>query len=144
MEAGRQTVSLAPALFTGRHSSRCATETPPYYDWNTRAYLSKAERELDFIGATGNEPLPADLHMRINWWFNSGGVGGGFSVRVPFDSLIQGNDWSTHPWGIAHEMMHNFGYSEGREIDRMDRGTQEYMERFRYKVADNPDYVPED
>ncbi len=141
---GPRNVSLAPARFVERRSSRFVTETPPYYDWNTRAYLSKAERELDFIGAMGNVPLPADLHMRINWWFNSGGVGGGFSVRMPFDSLIHGSDWYTHPWGIAHEMMHNFGYSHGHEMDRMDRGAQEYMEQFRYKVADHPDYVPED
>jgi hypothetical protein len=139
-----QTISLRPALFAEFHSARLSTETPPYYDWNTRVYLSKAERELDYIGRAGNEPLAAKVHLQINWWFNNGGVGGGNAVRMPIISLTERNDWYTHPWGIAHEMMHNFGYGHTPEMDRMDRETQDCMEQFRFKVADHPDYAPED
>jgi len=141
---GPQTNSLRPALFAEFHSSRLSTETPPFYDWNTRVYLSKAEREIDYIGRAGNDPLPSNVHLQIFWWFNNGGVGGNNRVRMPILSLIQGNDWYAHPWGIAHEMLHNFGYGHTPEMDRMDRGAQEYMEQFRFDVSDHPDYVPED
>ena len=141
---GPQAIALRPALFAGFNSLRLSTERPPYYDWNTRAYLSKAERELDFIGRAGNDPMPPNVHLQIYWWFNNGGVGGSNRVRMPILTLIQGNDWYTHPWGIAHEMLHSFGYGETPEMDRLDRGAQEHLEQFRFMVADHPEYVPGD
>ena len=43
---------------------------------------------------------------------------------MPFSTYFGGNDWFSHPWGIAREMMHNFGYGHTHEMDRLDRGAR--------------------
>jgi hypothetical protein len=139
-----QSVSLHPEVFVSLHSARCTTLVPPYHDWNTRAYLAKAERELKMIAAAHRTPLAPDQRMNISWWFNSGAVGANNSVTMPFPTYLDCRDWFSHPWAIAHEMLHNFGYGHTHEMDRLDRDVQERMDHFHWFVADRPDYVPED
>ena len=63
---------------------------------------------------------------------------------MPFSTYLDCHDWFSHPWAIAHEMLHNFGYGHTHEMDRLDKDVQERMDHFRWFVADHPEYVPED
>jgi hypothetical protein len=139
-----QQVSLHPEAFVRRQTTHFYTGLPPYRDWNTRAYLAKAERELKFIVRARQFPHASDLRLLIAWWFNSGGVGGGSGFTLPMSTYLDCRDWFSHPWGIGHEMLHGLGYGHTHEIDRLDRAVQERMAQFQWHVADHPDYVPEE
>jgi hypothetical protein len=138
-----QHVSLHPERFASRQNERCYTEAPPYRDWNTRAYLTKMQRELTIITEIRQRPLPPELRFHIGWWLNHGAVGGNHSVTMAFDTYLNCLDWYTHPWAIAHEMLHSFGYGHNHEMNRLDWAVQERMEQFQWHVSDNPDHVPE-
>ncbi len=139
-----QHVSLHPEAFVRRQTLHFYTDLPPYRDWNTRAYLAKAERELKFIVRARQFPHASDLRLLIAWWFNSGGVGGGSGFTLPMSTYLDCCDWFSHPWGIGHEMLHGLGYGHTHEIDRLDRAVQERMAQFQWHVADHPEYVPEE
>lgn len=136
-------VSLHPDPFVELHTARVKTQVPPYRDWNTRAYLAKMARELDMIALARQQPLSPDLKFNISWWFNNGAVGGNNSVTMSLPTYLGCRDWYTHPWAIAHEMLHSFGYGHTHEMDRLDRDVQRRMSRFQWDVADHPAYVPE-
>lgn len=139
----RRSVSAHPEVFVKHQSSHFSTKVPPYHEWNTRTYLSKTERELSLISLTLGKPLDANRRMAINWWLNTGAVGGGYSVTMPISDYFDSRDWFGHTWAITHEMLHNFGYGHTHEMDRLDRDVQERMEQFRWYVADHPEYIPE-
>ena len=141
-----QHVSLHPEQFVRRQTTRCFTQVPPYRDWNTRAYLAKVERELKMIARARLQPLARNHRVELKWWFNSGAVGaiGAPSVTMPFSTYLGCADWFSHPWAIAHEMLHNFGYGHTHEMDRLDRDVQERVAQFQWHVADHPEYVPEE
>ncbi len=82
-------------------------------------------------------------HLQIKWWFNSGAIGGGDGITMPISGYLNCRDWFNHPWALAHEMLHTFGYGHTHEMDRLDREIQERMEYFRWQVADHPEYLPE-
>lgn len=142
METARA-VSVRPEVFVKRQTEHFSTEVPPCHDWNTRTYLAKAEREFTMISLLLGRSLAANRRMPIRWWFNSGAVGGGYSVTMPISTYFNSRDWFSHPWAIAHEMLHNFGYGHTHEMNRLDRDVQERMEHFRWFVADHPEYLPE-
>jgi hypothetical protein len=137
------TVSAAPETFVPRQCKRFETEVPSYRKWNTTAYLSKAERELNLIFFVRHEPNDPKHKLHIKWWLNHGAVGGGDSVTMPFDGYLRTLDWYSHPWAIAHEMLHTFGVGHSHEMDRLDRAVQEYMEYQRWYAADHPEYISE-
>src|SRR5208282_6381730 len=83
-QGGPKHVSLHPEAFVSRQTAHFDTQLPPYRDWNTRAYLAKAERELKFIVRARQYPHAPDLRLLIAWWFNPGGVGAAPSSRFPF------------------------------------------------------------
>jgi hypothetical protein len=139
-----QHVSLHPERFVHRQHELCFTEAPPYRDWNTRTYLEKMQRELTFISQVRQKPLGQKLRFHIGWWLNHGAVGANHSVTMSFGSYLNCLDWYTHPWAIAHEMLHSFGYGHNHEMNRLDWAIQERMEQFQGWVADHPEYVPED
>ena len=143
METARA-VSAHPEVFVSRQSARCFTQVPPYHDWNTRAYLAKAELELKMIALAREVPLASNQRMNISWWLNSGAVGANNSVTMPFSTYLDCRDWFSHPWAIAHEMLHSFGYGHTHEMDRLDRDVQERMDQFRWYASDHPEYVPEE
>ena len=139
-----QHVSLRPEAFVSRQTARCYTQVPPYHDWNTLAYLAKAARELKMIARARLQPLAPDLRFQVQWWLNSGAVGVNNSVTMPFSTYLGCRDWFSHPWAIAHEMLHSFNYGHTHEMDRLDHDVQERMTQFQWYVADHPEYVPED
>ncbi|HEY2253915.1 MAG TPA: hypothetical protein VGH74_22725 [Planctomycetaceae bacterium] len=139
-----QTVSVYPEAFVSHKTPHCSTRAPPYHDWNTRTYLTKAEREINLIAAVLHQPLAANRHIDIKWWFNTGAVGGNNSVTMPISTYLKCRDWYSHTWAIAHEMLHNFGYGHTQEMERLDHEVQDGMEQFRWHVADHPEYVPEE
>ena len=138
-----QHVSLHPEAFVRRQTAHFYTDLPPYRDWNTRAYLAKAERELKFIVRARQYPHAPDLRLLIAWWFNSGGVGGSSGFTLPISTYLDCRDWFSYPWGIGHEMLHGLGYGHTHELDRLDRDVQERLAQFQWHVADHPEYVPE-
>jgi hypothetical protein len=122
---------------------RFSLVAPSYRQWNTASYLSKAERELTFTDGIRGIPNGSTKRIQIKWWFNDGAVGGGNSVTMPIKEYLQCLDWYTHPWAITHETLHNFGFGHTHEMKRIDAAVQEQMDFFRWSVADNPAYIPE-
>jgi hypothetical protein len=136
---------ITPLPFVNRQVGHCSTSLPPYRDWQAQAYLSTAERALANIALARTIRTPANHHVEIKWWLNHGAVGavGHGSVTMPFSTFLDFSDWYSHPWAIAHEMLHNFSYGHGYELNRIDWFTQEQSERFRWYVTDHPEYVPD-
>ncbi len=139
-----ESIAAAPESFVTRRFQRLTTEAPPYRSWNTTAYLSKAERELNYIFEVRQTPNDPRRHIHIGWWMNSGAVGGGNSVTMPVTTYLDCWSWYTHTWAIAHEMLHTFGVGHTREMLRLDHKVQERMEFFQWYIADHPEYIPED
>ena len=139
-----QHVAAHPDPFVSCHTDHFFSRVPPYHDWNTRAYLAKMERELEMIARARQQPLAPNLHFKLQFWLTEGlAVGGNNSVSMPFSEYLDCRDWFSHPWAIAHEMLHNFGYGHSREMNRLDHDVQEQMARFQWYVADHPEYVPQ-
>jgi len=134
--------STSPQLFVPREFQRFSTQVPAYRTWNTANYFAKAERELNFIFLVRQQPSDPKRHIDLHWWLNSGAVGGGGGITMPFPGYLESLDWYSHPWAIAHEMLHCFGYGHTHEMNRLDNLVQERMEYFRWYVADHPEYVP--
>jgi hypothetical protein len=121
-----------------------STPVPPYHDWNTHAYLAKAERELDMIARARQKPLPPKLHLQLEWRLHPGlSTGGGNWVTMPLTQYFACQDWFSPPWALGHEMLHNFGYGHSREMDRLSQDVDDQMAQFQTHVADHPEYVPE-
>ncbi len=137
-------VAIHPDVWVDRQTARCKTQVPPYRDWNTRAYLAKMSRELDMIALARKQPLAPNLQFNISWWLNSGAVGANNSVTMFLATYLDCRDWYSHPWAIAHEMLHSFGYGHTHEMDRLDHDVQQRMVQFQWYIADHPSYVPED
>ena len=121
---------IHPEVFVSRHTARFVTQVPAYHEWNTNAYLAKMARELDMIALARQQPLPENLRFNVSWWLTSGAVGGNNSVTMPFPTYLDCLDWYSHPWAIAHEMLHSFGYGHAHEMDRLDRDVQQRMAAF--------------
>jgi len=144
MGATTQHVSLSPATFVRHRTTHFFTPVPPYHDWNTRAYLAKAERELDMIARARQRPLAPDLQLELEWRLHPGlATGGGKCVTMPLAKYLASQDWFSTPWALGHEMLHTFGYGHSREMDRLSQDVDDQMARFQTHVADHPEYVPE-
>lgn len=63
---------------------------------------------------------------------------------MPITTYLGCLDWFNHPWAIAHEMLHSFGYGHTHEMDRLDRSVQQQMAEFQCYVADHPEYMPQE
>jgi len=138
----RNVCAVAPEALADVGQGRFSMKAPPYRSWNTMNYLAKAERELSFtflIRGVTNEP---EHHLDIKWWLNDGAVGGGNSITMPMGGYLLSKDWYSHPWAIAHEMLHNFGFGHTHEMNRVDAAVQEQMDLFRWSTADDPAYLP--
>jgi hypothetical protein len=137
-------VAAKPQPFVARRFRRLSTEVPPYHYWNTMAYLSKMERELSLIYIVRRLAPEGNRNIHLGWWENGGGVGGGNSVTLPVWEYTGCTSWYNHPWAIAHEMLHCFGFGHTHEMTRVDQEIQDRMEYYRWSVADHPEYAPED
>jgi len=141
---GPQHIAVHPESFATYRTPHFFTRLPPYRDWNTRAYLAKMERELEMIARAREQPLRPNLRFDLRFWLTEGlSIGGGNSVLMPFSEYLECRDWFSHPWALAHEMLHNFGYGHSREMNRLDHDVQEQMARFEWSVAAHPEYAPE-
>ena len=144
MNGATQHVSLHPAAFVSHRTVHFVTRVPPYHEWNTRAYLAKAERELDMIARARQRPLASDLRLELDWRLASGlATSGGKSVTMPLTRYLACQDWFSPSWALGHEMLHTFGLGHSREMDRLSQNVDDQMAEFQAYVADHPEYVPE-
>ncbi len=141
MDAPRD-CAVAPEPLADVRRGRFSMKAPPYRPWNTTSYLAKADRELSFTFLIRGVPNQPQARLDIKWWLNGGAVGGGNSITMPIIEYLQSLDWYGHPWALAHETLHNFGFGHTHEMNRVDAAVQEQMDFFRWSVADNPGYVP--
>jgi hypothetical protein len=102
----------------------------------------KENREYSYLNQLGGIKDDAKKHIKINWWFNHGAVGGGGSVTMPIVGYMECTNWYSHTWSMAHETLHNFGFGHTHEMYRLDDAVQEQMDFFRWWAADTPNYAP--
>ncbi len=149
---GSRSREVPPESLVSVRSQHFQIEAVPAWTWRSQSYLSMLERLYSIERTTTSRPGPASV--RVRWRNNprsgTAAVGrrtGGqrLSCSLPFRAYEASDD----PFGsrigpslIAHEMLHNFGYSHGPEMDRMVELVASEFARYRWYIIDHPEIVP--
>ena len=106
-------------------SKHFKTDAPPGLEDRTHLFLEMAERAYEASQRLTNRP--GFLKSTISWRDNKdlalaaigNAPGGNLWLQIPFQDLEFFTDPFSEPQFIAHELMHNFGYSHDNETNRL-------------------------
>lgn len=112
----------APAPLQKIHTDIFVLHVPPPWRRQMFTYLGYVELiRTILIEKTGRGgPEQIDVRWRTNTHNAKARVGGKHAwISLPFEGLRKAGDPYTGPWFLIHELIHNFGYHHGEEMERL-------------------------
>lgn len=142
-------VAIVPEPFVTVKSQKFSLRVPGSWTFRGKNYLAKLERLNNAGRRATDRPGPAQVNInwRINFndaWAvvgNKDGGDRGIWMSMPVSGLAD-DDLFKEPWAMCHEMMHNFGYPHGEEMNKAIEKSLYNFELYRWEAWDNRSLSP--